>query len=181
LPGPPLPPLVVTDTSTLLRFGHFDWSELVAVANTQLSPRVTGAAPRSTDEECDTADAANWGEPVRSNGGACVNHYPILHAPGDLVIDGGRGQGLLLVDGDLTLQGGFQFFGAILVRGALRGGPGGARVIGAASIATLGAAESDFGGVLITLSRCAARKAMLGVAVPVPIAERSWYEAYEQQ
>jgi hypothetical protein len=179
--GPALPPFLVADSSSLLRFGHFDWDELVGVANIRLTHRVTGAAARSTDEECDTADPNNWGEPTRSNGGACTSYYPVMHAPADLIIDGGRGQGLLLVDGDLTLQGGFEFFGTVLVRGALLGGPGGARVTGTVSIAALGASRSDLVDIRIGLSRCAARKALLGIALPVPIAERSWYEVFEAQ
>lgn len=174
-----LPPFAVADTNALLRFGHFDWDALIAVANTRLSNRITGAVPRSADEECDTAAPENWGEPTRSNGGPCTSYYPVLYAAGDLVVDGGRGQGLLLVDGDLTLQGGFEFFGAVLVRGALLGGAGGARVTGTVLIAELGLSESDLRGIRIALSRCAARKALLGVSRPAPLAERSWYDVFD--
>jgi hypothetical protein len=177
--SPALPSFVVADTGTLLRFGHFDWDELVEVANTRVSQHVTGPAPRSTDEECDTTDPNNWGEPTRSNGGPCTGYFPVTHAPGDLIIDGGRGQGLLLVDGDLTLKGGFEFFGALLVRGALRGGPGGARITGTVSMAALRATEPALDGIAIDFSRCTAQKALLGISLPVPIAERSWYEGFE--
>jgi hypothetical protein len=179
--GPPLAPFVVTDTSALLRFGHFDWDHLVDVANTRLTGHVTGVAPRSTGEECDTADPTNWGEPTRSNGGACTGYFPVIHAPGDLVIHGGRGQGLLLVDGDLALQGGFEFFGAILVRGALRGGPGGARIIGTVSMAVQGATDPSLDAIAIAFSRCTARKALLDLGFPASVKERSWYEAFEEQ
>lgn len=181
LSGPALPPLVVADTSTLLRFGHFDWGELVELANTRLSHRVTGAAPRWTDEECDTTDPNNWGEPTRSNGGPCTSYFPVMHAPGDLIIDGGRGQGLLLVDGDLILQGGLEFFGVVMVRGSLLGGPGGARIVGVGSMAGQGATQPVLEGLAIELSRCVARKALLGIALPVPLTERSWYQAFDEQ
>lgn len=179
-PGAAVPPFIVADTNSLLRFGQFDWEELVEVANVRTTARVFGTAPRSTDEECDTTDPDNWGEPARSNGGACASYYPVIHAPGDLIIDGGRGQGLLLVDGDLTLQGSFEFFGVMLVRGALLSGPGGARVTGTVSIAAQGETESVLGGIAIDFSRCAARKALLGIAVPVPVAGRSWHDGFEQ-
>jgi hypothetical protein len=179
--GAALPPFIVADTSALLRFGQFDWDELVEGANARTTTRVSGIAPRSTDEECDTTDPDNWGEPARSNGGVCTSYYPVIHAPGDLIIDGGRGQGLLLVEGDLTLQGGFEFFGVVLVRGGLLSGPGGARVTGTVSIATQGEAEPVLGGIAIDFSRCAARKALLGIAVPVPVTERSWHEGFEAQ
>jgi hypothetical protein len=181
-PGPPLPPfIIIADTSELLRFGHFDWDELVSLATTRLTQSVTNPSPRWTDEECDTNDPTNWGEPTRSNGGACTGYFPVVHAPSDLTISGGRGEGLLLVDGDLTLQGGFEFFGALLVRGALRDGPGGARVTGAVAMAGQGATESPLERIAIDFSRCAVRKALLALARPVPIVERSWYEVFEPQ
>jgi hypothetical protein len=180
-PGVALAPFVVADTSTLLRFGQFDWGKLVEVASVRTTARVTGAAPRSTDEECDTTDPNNWGEPEKSNGGACTSYYPVIHAAGDLIVDGGRGQGLLLVDGDLTVQGDFAFFGAVLVRGALLSAPGGARVTGTVSVAAQGEVEPALDSIAIAFSRCAARKALLGIALPVPLAERSWSEAFEGQ
>jgi hypothetical protein len=85
------------------------------------------------------------------------------------------------VEGDLTLQGGFEFFGVVLVRGGLLSGPGGARVTGTVSIATQGEAEPVLGGIAIDFSRCAARKALLGIAMPVPVTERSWHEGFEAQ
>lgn len=178
-PGPPLPAVAVTDTSALRRFGHFDWDELVEVANAHLSDRIASPSPRSSDEECDTTDPGNWGEPSRVNGGACTSFYPVVHAPGDLLIDGGRGQGMLLVDGDLTVQGGFEFFGAVLVRGALRGGRGGARITGVVSMVMQGATEPLLDEIAVYFSRCAARKALLDIARPVPLKEQSWYEVFD--
>lgn len=177
--GAPLPPFAVTDTAELLHFGHFDWAQLVSSANAHSSDRVLGAGPRSTDEECDTTDPHNWGEPWRSNGGACTSYYPVIHAASDLVIDGGRGQGLLIVEGDLMLRGGFEFVGAVVVRGTVLSGPGGARITGVIAMATQGTTEPVLDGITLGFSRCAARKAVLGLASPVPLEERSWYEAFE--
>jgi hypothetical protein len=177
-PGPGVPVASMTDTSTLLRFGPFDWATLASLANADVAGRVTGVTPRITDEECDIADAMNWGEPHKSNGGSCTSYYPVIHAPSDLVVDGGRGQGILIVDGNLTLQGAFEFFGAVLVRGALLGGPGGGRIMGAVSIAGPG---STLDGITIEFSRCVARKALLTLASPVPIVDWSWSERFRDQ
>jgi uncharacterized protein YukE len=174
-PGLAVPVVSVTDTSTLLRFGQLDWSTLAALANAHVGGRVTGVTPRVTDEECDIADPMNWGEPHKSNGGSCTSYYPVIHASTDLVVDGGRGEGTLIVDGNLTLQGAFEFFGAVLVRGALIGGPGGARITGAVSIA---GPASTLDGITIQFSRCAARKALLTVASPAPIVDWSWSERF---
>jgi hypothetical protein len=180
-PGAPLPQAVVTDTATLARFGQFAWTTLAQRATARVGSRVTGAAPRYGDEECDTTDPSSWGEPLRSNGGPCTAHYPIIHASGDLTVDGGRGQGVLLVDGDLTLAGGFEFHGAILVRGALLSGPGGARITGTVWVAAQSATASALDGIAIDLSRCATRKALLALAAPLPVVERSWTEAFVER
>jgi hypothetical protein len=174
--GPAVPAVAITDTITTLRFGHFDWPALVGLANSRVTGRVTGAEPRASGEECDTPRPDNWGEPNRWMGGPCTGYYPVIHAASDLVVDGGRGQGVLVVDGNLTLQGGFEFTGAVLVRGALVGGPGGARITGTMFVAGQGATASVLDGVAIEFSRCAARKALLGLAMPVAVVERSWSE-----
>jgi hypothetical protein len=175
----PVPPFAVADTSALARVGHFDWNQLVAGATTRATHLTLDASPRWTGEECDTADPDNWGEPIKANGGACTSYYPVIHSAGDLIIHGGRGQGLLLVDGDLTIQGDFQFFGVVLVRGALRGGPGGSHITGTVSVAQRGSTASLLDGIVIEFSRCAARKALLMLALPVPIVARSWSEGFE--
>lgn len=177
-PASPYPAIVTTDTATALRFGRFDWLELVGVANASLTVRVTGASPRASGEECDTTTPQNWGEPNRSNGGPCTGYYPVIHAPSDLMIDGGRGQGALIVEGNLTIQGGFEFTGVVLVRGAINGGPGGGRITGTVSVAGLGATSSSLDGISIEFSRCAARKALLGIAIPEAIVERSWNQSF---
>lgn len=180
-PGAAQPAIVIADTTTALRFGHFDWPALVSVANSSLTVRVTGAAPRVTGEECYTVVPENWGEPNRSNGGPCTGYYPVIHAPSDLVIDGGRGQGVLIVEGNLTIQGAFEFTGVVLVRGAVIGGAGGGRITGTMSVAGQGATPSSLQGISIEFSRCAARKALLGIAIPQAVIERSWSEWFSEE
>ena len=140
--------------------------------------RVTGAVPRVSGEECDTSVPQNWGEPNRSNGGPCTGYYPVIHAPSDLVVDGGRGQGVLIVEGNLTLRSGVDFTGVVLVRGAVIGGPGGGRVTGTMSITSQVATPSSLEGISIEFSQCAARKALLGIAMPIVLGERSWSEGF---
>ena len=169
---------VVADTNSLLRFGQFDWLTLTELASTRVGQLAIGATPRFTDEECDTSDQLNWGEPIRSNGGPCTGYFPVIHAAGDLVIAGGRGQGVLVVDGDLTVGGGFEFYGVVLVRGALLAAAGGARITGVVSLALEGSSAPALDGLTIDFSRCVARKAVLGLAPPVPLAQRSWSEGF---
>jgi hypothetical protein len=180
-PGSELPAIAFTDTTSALRFGHFDWPTLVGLADSHVTVRVTGASPRVSGEECDTSAPENWGEPNRWMGGPCTGYYPVIHAASDLVIDGGRGQGVLIVEGNLTVQGGFEFAGAVLVRGAVIGGPGGGRITGAMSVVGAGATSSSLEGMSIELSRCAARNALLGIAMPVAVVERSWSDWFYEQ
>jgi hypothetical protein len=164
-----------------LRVGDLDWSELARRASVTVEGTVS---PRPSEREgaCDVEDPHNWGDPQRPGDGVCPNHFALVHASSDLTIDGGRGQGILLVDGDLTIQGGFDFAGMVMVRGALHSGGSGARITGAL---TVGAADSSTVSTLrelvVHFSRCAVYAAMLGSALPAPIAERSWFEAVDGQ
>src|SRR4029079_18254653 len=89
-------------------------------------------SPPGTLQTCRTSSNTNWGEP---NGGvgsvtACFNYFPIIYAPGNLRISGGRGQGILLVRGDLDLSGGMEFYGPVIVLGNLTSTGTGGHVYG---------------------------------------------------
>ena len=164
------------EPSTFLRLGDLDWSDLVQRANVVADASVS-PAPVDRDGVCDVENPRNWGEPRRTGGGVCLHHFPVIHAPADLTIDGGRGQGILLVEGDLTIQGGFTFSGIVMVRGALRTATGGGRLTGALSIAaTDSSGASSLRDLAVQLSGCAVYAAMVGSAVPLPVIERSWFE-----
>lgn len=71
--------------------------------------------PLAGPDGCRTASPDNWGDPGGS--GPCAEHLPLIHAAGHLVMDGGTGQGILVVDGNLELRAGARFYGPVLVRG----------------------------------------------------------------
>ena len=75
--------------------------------------------PAVTDGVCDMDAPDNWGDP-RLADGVCAQHMVFQSHPGDLVLHGGLGQGLLAVGGDLTLTGATEFRGVVLVGGRLR-------------------------------------------------------------
>ena len=58
----------------------------------------------------------NWGSPDPAH--PCFRLLPLIVGP-DLVMDGGVGHGVLVVDGDLRLTGGARFEGLIAARGRL--------------------------------------------------------------
>jgi hypothetical protein len=175
------PPILADSTlrhsGALLRAGELDWRALILRA-TATAEGMTSPSPTERDGACDVEDPRNWGDSERSGDATCGNHFALVHAPGDLEIDGGRGQGILLVDGNLTIRGGFHFAGLVMVRGALHAN--GARIDGVLTVAGGDSSTmSTLNDLVVHFSRCAAHAAMLGTAVPEPIVERSWFEAVD--
>ena len=72
-------------------------------------------APLVAAGEC-VPGHGNWGSPDPTH--PCFRLLPLIAAP-DLVMHGGVGHGVLVVDGDLRLTGGARFDGLIAVRGRL--------------------------------------------------------------
>jgi len=107
--------------------------------------------------------------------GAIGDSLPIQYAPGDLVLNGGYGQGILLVAGDLSLEGGATFVGAVVTRGRLAIRGAGGRILGAAVAATaeLGA-SSEGESAAVVYSGCVVRRVLAATARPRPLLERSW-------
>jgi hypothetical protein len=178
----------MADTNTYFSYGDYKWDDLVAMANKTLSPGPhTAIGPRYAGGECNTADILNWGEPAKvtvGTPGPCESYYPIIYAPGDLKINGDRGQGILLVQGNLEVQGGFQFYGLIIVRGELRTAGTGGHFNGtvlAANVAVGGATTSNntvSGNATFRYSSCALMSALRGSASPAAIRDRAWVELY---
>ncbi|HJU69390.1 MAG TPA: hypothetical protein VJ650_14210 [Gemmatimonadaceae bacterium] len=178
----------MSDTNTYFSYGDYQWNDLVAMANKILGPGPhTGVGPRYASGACDTANPLNWGEPhkvVIGSPGPCENYFPIIYAPGDLKINGDRGQGILLVNGALEVTGGFQFYGLIIVRGELRTAGTGGHFNGtvlAANVAVGGELTSNntvSGNATFRYSSCAMMSALRGTATPIAIRDRAWVELY---
>lgn len=135
--------------------------------------RLGPPAPVVRDGECDTASPSNWGDP--SGATACATWLPIIHAPGDLGVVGGVGQGVLIVDGDLELSGGFEFTGGVMVGGTMTIGSGGARVSGGVRAgAVVDASGASRPPAFVVRSSCALREALLASGRLEPVADRPW-------
>lgn len=106
------------DSATYLRFGNAWWSDLAMAADVRLTAgaHVT-PAPVTSAGSCVRVES-NWGDPS-TPASPCAARMPIVHAAGDLTIDGGLGQGALLVDGHLLIAGPFTFSGQIVARGGI--------------------------------------------------------------
>lgn len=138
-----------------------------------MGPSVTGSPPA-----CDRTNTMNWGEPQRGAGSVapCYDYFPVIYSPGELHVTGGRGQGILLVNGDLRMQGGFEFTGIVLVRGQVITTANSSKVTGAilAENVDLGDVTSFTGTPVVAYSKCAVDAALNAVSRGVPFAARSW-------
>lgn len=129
--------------------------------------------------KCDRDFALNMGEPRRAPlayVAPCIGYFPVVHgtASRTKMAAGSRGQGTLLVDGDLELNGGFEWSGIILVRGSIKIAGTGNKIWGALLSESITEDNSIGGNVDITFSACAIQKAVQGASLPVPLRTRSW-------
>jgi hypothetical protein len=166
---------------TLAQLGSVTWTSLAAHATYVLSgissvtpgPRLT---PGPGAPQCDSAAGHNWGDPTRAT--PCANRFVIVHARGDVVVDGGVGQGILLSDGDVELRNGAQFFGLIIARDDVVATTGSNRIWGAVIAGDLRTANGDFsviaGTAVVTYSSCVVAMAGLGTAPLRREAHRAW-------
>lgn len=153
------------------------WAERVTLRLPDWMSRVT-PEPRYSSSACDRADPRNWGDPSRPNT-VCGRYLPVIGATGDLDVDGGVGQGVLLVEGDLTLRGGAEFHGVIIVGGRLITLVPGPRVYGTVQVNDPDDVGSALdGGGIFTYSPCAIGRALLPGGRLEPVSGRSWISTY---
>jgi hypothetical protein len=188
----------IKDTS-FTNFGGLSYWDLVAMASVTYNGNtgpLNGIAPTNTAGGlCDGTNTSNWGEPWRSAGSdsACYNYFPIIHVAGsttivngvititngtgNLKLTGGRGQGILLIDGDMDVQGGFEFYGPVIVQGHLTtSGTGGHFNGGVMSRDVNLELSSVLGNAVVTYSSCTIIRALTASANARLIHERRWMD-----
>jgi hypothetical protein len=109
---------------------------------------------------------------------------PITRFTGDVTINTGKGQGILIVEGDLRIQGKFIFDGIILATGNIDffgTGASSSRVYGAlfsANSTNIGDLITVGGAPVITYSSCAVAAALSAAGTAVPLRQRGWAQVY---
>lgn len=159
------------------------WNALAALATRTYPPGagpLTDIGPVGSAATCDSSAGGNWGEPASPPGvSGCADYLPVTLAEGDLRINAGSGQGVLLVRGDLVVEGGFQFRGVLLVRGTLTMLGLGGRLEGAVRAASVDLRPSPpVGTAEIRYSGCVVRTVLLRSAAATPLAPRGWVELF---
>ncbi len=180
-------------SATFRNFLDFTFTTLAAQPNVKVLPDPTvynGVGPvidvSTTPNSCDKPVLLNFGEPARNPpvAGAvaeCYGFFPIVHGTGvrTKFAAGSRGQGTLLVDGNLEINGGFEWSGLIIVRGQMKIAGNGNKITGAiltegVDVVTTGAIS---GNVDITYSKCAVEAAVGGASLGQPL-ERGWTQLF---
>jgi hypothetical protein len=178
-------PTIVDDTFT--NFGDMTFDELVTFAQIEgkdVTPvgSFNGIAPTTTattPARCNTADLLNWGDTIPTN--LCGAYFPLIYRNGAMTIQSNSyGQGILLVEGNLEMRGGFTFFGIVIVQGTFTTGNGGATIYGAVLASNAADLQQTFtGGGQVIYSRCAVTRSVLNNASlsrARPLDERSWVD-----
>ncbi|UCC84217.1 MAG: hypothetical protein JSW46_04615 [Gemmatimonadota bacterium] len=164
--------------------GDLSYPEIVAAADFTLAPpdtfstlTVTGGdlIPQVVNGKCDRSHPWNWGEPTQPNH-PCFKHFPIIHFNGNLILESGSAQGILVVEGWLELSN-FTFYGIVLVRDDII-------MRGPSNFFGTGWAMDDvrYAGAVprYYLSRCAAERAvrLSSLTRPTPVWPRAWVELF---
>jgi len=186
------PPVLKDPTladSSFSHYGDVTYFQLASTATIPLSPSNFAAsiAPATTaGGACDYSVLTNWGSPTNP-GGPCGTYFPIIHiaGPGTTIINGQEGQGILLVDGDLSVQGGFQFYGTVIVKGSIKTSGGGSTpahfwgaVIAQDTVAFTDTTNNITGSANLLYSKCAIIKALDKTGIGSMMRSRGWVQLF---
>ena len=167
------------DDSTYFEYGSSNWDELVAMANIRMTGGSYTIQPVTLNGACRTTLTTNWGEPDKGTGSPCEAYYPIIYASGNLNLNGMRGQGVLLVDGDLSIQGGFRFYGPVIVKGSLKTMGTGGHINGAVMAANVDLETNTvLGNAVVNYSSCALLTVLANTSMPRLAGQRAWMDLF---
>jgi len=154
----------------------------------ELAERATITLPGGThrtepsflsDGQCNKADPLNWGDGLNPNS-RCGNYFPIVHLTGTSTLNGVQGQGILLVDGDLNVQGSYEWFGITIIQGDLKSAGGsdahfwGGVMSRNADLSLI----SLSGKATLNYSSCSIQRALQASSVPTMMRSRGWVQLY---
>jgi hypothetical protein len=169
------------NSGTFNQFGDISYASLAAAANLQLSGGNYKIQPVSVGGVCSQNVLTNWGDGMNPTQ-PCGSYFPIIHIAGDATLNGDQGQGVLLVDGDLDIQGSFVFYGIVLVQGSLKTAGGGstdAHFYGAVMASNVDLELNSLSGnATLQYSKCAVTNAMEATQVVTPVRSRAWAQLF---
>ena len=152
-------------------------ASLVRRASIDLPAGTMAPRPTVANALCDLTDPFNWGDPGGTS--PCANWLPVVHVRGSVVLSAGSvGQGILVVDGCVRVEGGARFVGVVLARGEVTVTGAGAEIDGVVFAAPGDAAATSriTDGGAIRFEACAVQRASMVAARLVATPERWWVE-----
>ena len=170
-------------SESLTTFGDLEFDDLVSAANKLYTSAPGGIAPVWSGSTCTTGSTSNWGEPLDDTN-PCFGYFPIIYLnnPGATWnFSTGRGQGILLVEGNIKVTGQFEFYGPVIIKGTLstQGGGGTQHFHGGVIAANVDLDDNTVLGTAdIVYSSCASERAILnsGLTQAHPLDARSWVD-----
>jgi len=173
--------------SAFSTYGDVTYTQMAANANITLPAQnfSNTIGPVVTNGSCDMSVLTNWGSPM-SPTGVCGGYFPVIHITGTgAVINGQEGQGILLVDGSLSVQGGFQFYGIVIIKGSLKTSGGGATpahfwgtVMVQDTVSFADTTNNISGNANLLYSKCAIIKALNKTGSGTMLRSRGWTQLY---
>ena len=133
--------------------------------------------PTVVNGSCDLTDPFNWGDPGGPS--PCADWLPVIHVRGSVILAAGAvGQGILVVDGSVRVEGAARFVGVVVARDEITVSGPGAEIAGAvfAAPASGGAMSRITDGGSIRFEPCAVQRASMIAARLVRTRERWWVE-----
>jgi hypothetical protein len=180
------PPVVNDPTinnNTFQTFGGSTYAQLAARANITLAGNNNAVtiAPVITNGACDKNVLTNWGDP-HNPASACGSYSPIIHVTGNLVVNNEQGQGILLVDGTMTVAGSFDFYGVVIIQGDLitsGGGNADAHFWGGVMAKNADLSTQNISGhATLNFSSCAIVSALQASSPISMMRSRGWVQLY---
>lgn len=179
------PPVVndpTINTATFTTFGGSTYAQLAARATVVNGGGNINTNPSfNADGSCNTADMNNWGDPHNPNS-RCGNYFPIIHVTGSMMVNNTQGQGILLVDGDLTVNGSWDFYGIVIIQGDLKtagGGTADAHFWGGVMAKNADLSTQNLNGhATLNFSSCSILAALQAQSPISPMRQRGWVQLF---
>ena len=176
---------IYADTSTYKNFGGFNYDSLTKLATADKIYTAGGTINQrmpifNANGTCNTTDARNWGDTSRVNGPTgCREYYPVVWLKGPALawtIANYGGQGILLVDGNLTINGTFGWTGLVIVQGKiLVEGNQSPKIVGALMAMNRNSLLNEVkGNITVQFSRCALQAVTARLATARQTKYRAW-------
>src|SRR2546423_5774298 len=178
------PPIVndpTVNNNTFTVFGGGTYAQLAARATLTIPPGNYTTDAVVTNGVCDKTVLTNWGDGMNP-AGACANYFPIIHVTGTATVNNVQGQGILLVDGDLNVQGSYQVFGIVVIQGDLKTAGGGstdAHFWGGVMAKNADLSIQNLSGkATLNFSSCSILMALQAQSPISPMRSRGWVQLY---